>query len=199
MARLRPRLQFARRAMSTGARSGLDWVLKVLGAVLLIVGLGVVGVALNRPAWALGGVAVLLIVLSFAEGSFREWRTSESERTRLDSVLTEAHSVDATVVRLEGFARECEQLKNEIPADPVQPAALPTLPQELWSSSAVHMAERIKSEIRMNAPGFLEYWNAELRPLPSYPAGAHSRAWADMAIEQLRHITARLKAGHNSP
>lgn len=122
------------------------------------------------------------------------------ERDRLNSVLNEEHSRDATVVRLEGFVREYEQLGKELPDRPEGVGPVVSDEQLGWSASLEHLGERVKSELRMNAPGFLAYWNSNAEPLPfSPPLKPWGEAYVGLSLRQLRHIIDRLTGGYDSP
>jgi hypothetical protein len=72
--------------------------------------------------------------------------------------------------------------------------------QQGWWTSVEHLSERVKSELRMNAPAFFPYWTSNPDPLPPrFPFDTFGAAYVDLAIKQLHHVTQRLRAGHDSP
>ena len=189
--------------MKLGLLAGWRLVNSLLGGLALLfalVAVPVAGVALNQPAWAIGGAVAFVVLLLFAEGSYEEWRHAEQARIRLDKLLNEEHSRDATVVRIEGFAREFAQLRREIPPDSTETGAFVLDNSQLgWNASVEHLAERIKSELRMNAPGFMAYWltNPESLP-PRSPFVPYAEAFVDLSIMQLRYIVDRLNEGQDA-
>lgn len=171
-------------------------LLWLAGLAALLAGATVVGVAVHRPGWVIGVVVAVLLIMLFAEGSFRQWRSAETERVRLDLALHEEHSAEAIAERFEGFAREFELLKLETVKAPDDGF----LARQAFTSSALHLAERIRTEIRLNAPNFADYWMTNPDPMPpADPFHPYVECFADFSVEQLNHIAARLRSGHSEP
>ena len=102
----------------------------------------------------------------------------------------------AITERLEAIASEYLLIKREIPPD--GPVITPD--QQAANASVKHLAERVRSELRVNARGFMEYWmeNPDTIPAPP-PWSAYLEAFIDATVEQLRHIADRIRQGHDSP
>jgi hypothetical protein len=130
------------------------------------------------PVWL--WVAVALVSLLMA--TFAVWRDTERARAGLDRALNEKGSREAVAERLDTFAHEIDLILKE--------------PIHVQSSSFQNVAERIRSELRLHADGFLDYWASEP---PDGRTQVLSGSWASWSIEQLHHIAHRLRDGHDTP
>jgi len=141
--------------------------------------------------WVMTGFAIA--------GLIRSLRVSK-ERDAARAALAKENTQDAVIRRLDGLREEYEQLGAEAPGELEGPGPIPTEEQEAWGRSTEHLGERIASELRRNAPGYVAYWRSNTEQMPPiHPFVPFAKAWTGMAIGQLRHITDRLRAGHDEP
>jgi hypothetical protein len=120
-----------------------------------------------------------------------------SERDAAQRQIADERSAEAVAARLDDLAKQWERLKAELRPDPTTATVMD---RDIWNSSASHIAETIRSELRTNAPGFLGYWTSDPRPIPEDASfSARSEQLAEMSVEQLRHIATRIREGHDSP
>ena len=89
----------------------MDHVLLLFGLVLLTAGVTVGGVLLHEPGWFLGVFGGLLLLLVLGEGAYRVYEA--------DARPPVAESGSTVADRIEGFAREYDLLRREVPAAPV--------------------------------------------------------------------------------
>jgi hypothetical protein len=94
-------------------------------------------------------------------------------------------SASTVADRLEGFAREFELLTREVPMPSVEPAANEA--NEAFNA----LTRRVRSELRLNAPEFMDEWKIHMPGLPSPVPIEDSEAMCkmfDFAAHQCRTI-----------
>lgn len=175
-------------------------LLAALALLIVIGGVSFVGAALKQPAAIIGGFVAVAAVALLAEGGYREWQRTDQQRRQLVRALASEHARDAVIQRLEAFAKEFEALREEVPPDPDQPGSVPTPERRRWDLSTAHLSERVKSELRRHAPGFLDYWDSNPPGMPSQTWTAEfANAYLNASVQKLRHIIERLSTGHSTP
>jgi len=81
-AALRRRIAFWGEAISTGIRWAwgvLDGIARLVTVVVLLAAVALPSFLTHRPAWESLGVAGMLLLAIFAEGSYRVWRTADEQ------------------------------------------------------------------------------------------------------------------------
>jgi hypothetical protein len=190
------------RGAEVGVRLIVNPALSIITLLLVLGGVSVVGVALHQPAWIIGGFLAVVVAWVFAEGTYRQWHDADAERASLARAVEDENSVEGAIVRLEGFAHETALLKREIAkGDGPRSNTRYYVMQQDWLEALNHVTARAASEIRLHAPGFLDYWQHNPDDLPP-----QEQQWVDFAttiadwqIEQLDFIVSRLRGGHDSP
>ena len=152
------------------------------------------------PVLVAGAWASFVVLWTIATASLRIADQLADENGRLRARLDEENSSDAVAARLDEFARECELMRSEIPSDTDtmgNPAIANTASS--WPGARCDLEWRVESELRRNAPGFLDYWRSGEGLPPPQPFGPWARALTDLSVRQLRHIAARLREGYDEP
>jgi hypothetical protein len=178
---VRQRRTFWGRAVSEGlrwARGVLHEVVLLLGLVLLTAGVTVGGVLLHRPGWFLGVFGGVLLLVVLGEGAYRAYESKARAVSPTGSSTTAAD-------RLEGFAREFDLLRREIP----EPFSEAHMEDVNWSYN--DLVARVNSELRRNAPEYLDEWKTQPPGVP-YPVPLNHSAATDrlyeFSAEQLQAI-----------
>jgi len=197
------RFKFIGRVVVSGlrwARELADHVLLLLGVVLLTAGIAVGGVLLHRSAWFLGGFGGLLLLAILFEGAFRTWDDADRRAAAARAALANENTRDGVAHRLDRFRDEYEQLGAEVPGEQEGVGPIVTNEQAKWNLSVNHMSEQVSSELRRNAPGFVAYWRVDPPPRLAFQQfGEWAKARIEVDLDQLRHIAARLREGHDEP
>ncbi len=182
------------------AKELADHTLLLLGVALLTGGIALGGVLLHRPAWFLGVFGGLLLLAILFEGAFRTWDAAETRAGIAEAGLADENTRETVARRMDRFAREYEVLRAEAPPEKGVGGRMHTPEQANWVQSNAHLSEQISSELRQNAPGFVQYWrtNPEEMP-PPHPFDAYVHAFVDMSVAQLAHTSQRLREGHDEP
>lgn len=173
------------------------WWLVVPGGILGVVGVvqAIRGVH-HVSAWLWVAAAMTALWLATSVRLARVVR----ERNIARVALADEHSREATVLRLERMAREWELLAAEIPPDEETDGGAVAPSVQRWQHASIHLNERVRSELRQNAPGFLAYWGTDPEPLPpNYPFAVWAQAFVELSARQVRHIADRLSQGHDVP
>lgn len=164
----------------------------VLGVLAIV---EVIHDAHGKSVWFWGFCA--MTALLFATG-WRLWNVLK-ERDQARALLANEDTREGVAYRLDGFRQEYEVLGAEASKiDPLGPLATDT--QREWDASANHLSAAVSSELRRGAPEFGAYWRKHPEPrLAFHPFDAYAESVVNLSVTQLRHIAARLRAGHDSP
>jgi hypothetical protein len=170
------------------------WWLVVPGGVLGVV--SIIEAVKGEPGrsvwfWAFLAVVVLLVATC--------WRLRTVAKERDDAVLR-GNTREAIATRLDQLLHEGALLRDEIPAG-VSAAEWKVL-RRRKEVELTHLALRIESELRVDAPGFLTYWKEspdDLPPKDQLRTAANAREIIDFSSKQLRRIAKGLRDGHDTP
>jgi hypothetical protein len=119
------------------------------------------------------------------------------ERDAAQRLLQQENSADAVASRLDGLGGEFASLLREIEEDEdAKPTPGPLPAREIWERSYMHLAERVRSELRTNARGLTKIWAVNPDPLPARdPFVDFARAYCDLAVAQLSDIADQARKG----
>jgi hypothetical protein len=176
---------------------GIWWLIVPGGGVAAIAAIEIIQNAHNKTFWFWAALAMTALWIATCVRLGRVVR----ERNGLRVALADEGTREAVANRLDRFALELETLRAELPADREEPGPLYTDEQREWFSSAAHFTERVLGDLRQNAPGFVAYWRTDLNPSPpsNPPSRVNMDAEVSFALTQLRHISQRLRDGHDLP
>jgi hypothetical protein len=177
------RLRFWGSAMTVGA----GWLWGLLdgfaraGAVLaLLIGVSVLSVLSHRPAWIIIGAGVAVLVVVFAEGTYRVEQASG---------VALAEQSNTVADRLGELADEGMLIRDEIP----EGGAWGFRGADRFQEVIKHWQLRVEAEVRRNAREQLDYWleDPDDRSMGGSPDDA--RAFVDFSVEQVREIARRVR------
>ncbi len=176
--------------------SKIWWVVVPGGALGVVAIVQEIKGVRHETVWFWGFCAMTALCLA----AFWRLRGVLRERDQARAQLAEESTRDAVADRLDRFAEEYEVLGREAPGEREDVGPIHTEEQAGWSWSSNHLNEQISSELRRHAPGFVAYWRTNPRdPPPTHPFDVYTKDFVAMSLEQLRHIAARLRAGHDEP
>lgn len=164
----------------------LDGFARVLAVLVLIAAVALPSFLTERPVWVVCAAIGVLLLAAFAEGTYRVWHGTKS---RPSEAATGSKSTLAD--RLEGLTREYILLKREVPSPSVEPLASET------NEAFNELTRRVSSELRRNAPEFMDEWKIHMPGLPSPVPIEDSEAMCKMfefAAGQCRTIAAKWRS-----
>ena len=118
-----------------------------------------------------------------------------SRQLKVDTRNTVANAMDR-------FIREIETWRADIPTNREGPGPLISDEQQGWIDGMNDLRNRVAAALRQDAPGLVSYWRTDppsRSPLEMRPTRASMDAEVAFELEQLRHIAARLREGHDEP
>jgi hypothetical protein len=172
-------------------------------AVVALFGWSVVVVAIHHghhKGLLLVGVGVVLVA-ALAEGAYEVWNDAARELSSTRAELTRGASREATAARLDALAEEMRLLVNEAAAVPQEEEDQGYGFNDI-AGSCNHIQEKVRSELRMNAPEWLTYFSeTDSRSDPKSPDYDphylwHSEGWVSclsFSEHQIRHISSELR------
>lgn len=175
---------------------------KLAGIVTVLIGgsVAVAGGFLLDLGVAWTAFVVLGCVLAvYAEGSYRLWSTTGEERDAAKQQLGKACSRESLIARLESYIRELTLLQAEAPD---KRAIGPPYNWDEYIADYNHLAISIARDIRLHAPGFLEYWQSVppgVDPAAHPPKDVGLPLFTQHSLDSLAHIAAQLRAGMDRP
>ena len=165
-----------------------------LNIVALLALLGIVA-AVQPPPWVVSASLGAVLLVSLGEGAYRTWDETDGQLAKARGELERESSADAVIVRLHGYAREFELLREEIP----DPEAPPTSPQtakpiDVWIGDVNDLNQRVARDVRLHASEMLRYWRTNPQgfdPLP--PTVEKCEFFIDYSLDQLREIESHVR------